>query len=334
MMITLFLLAQQGSPALGVNPPIPEGATVAVLDFEPIGADVNLARAFEESLVTSLISTGRFKVVERTQMKKLLSEAKLSLSGIISEDQAKAIGGILGADYLVIGSISKIGGYEKYIVNVRVVKSDTGEAVFASRYQAYSRTQLVSLSDKVALDLSGRKSHVSSRTAQLLEEFYSLTTPRSSVCIGLGFATPTIGVFKKDGFGFPRFWTGFSLHTLGFTFRWFAGVPSIRKIRLAYRDAIRKLGPAVPASYRIRYVRKVIRRRVFPYFELGLDMLFLPAVGLGCAWVPSSHFIIHAGVRFGLLHYLVLSGTITPDDPELARYFTSTLISFGLTFAF
>ena len=333
-MIVIFLISQQIYSEGGLEP-VPEGSTVAVLNFEAIDVEPSLVKTFEESLTTSIIATGKLRVVERSQMDKLLSEARLSLSGMISQEQAKAIGGILGADYLIIGSISRIPGYTRYVLNVRVVKSDTGEAVFATKYEAYSKAQLISLSDRVAGDITGKAPpRTTSEALRLVDEFYSLSTPKSTLCLGLGSATPTIGLFKADGFGFPRFWFGFSLHTLGFSFRWFGGVPKAYQLRLAYREAIKKLGPRVPRSYRVEYVREVYKRRVFPYFELGFDLFFLPTIGLGYAWVPSSHFITHFGVRFGLLHYMTMSGKIDLDEPELARYFLSTLFSFGFTYAF
>lgn len=96
-------------------------ARVAVLDFEvkskSIEEDVGaiLADAFGHQLH----QFGCFDVVNRDQMKKVLSEQSFVASGITIADDAKVLGQILDVQKLVTGSLGKIGN--TFTLNVVLV---------------------------------------------------------------------------------------------------------------------------------------------------------------------------------------------------------------------
>ncbi|MBN1615526.1 MAG: hypothetical protein JW950_13765, partial [Deltaproteobacteria bacterium] len=91
LLLFLFVL---GGHAADVRP------TVAVLDFESIGSEEHLGRAVAEIMRTELIGTRRFRVVERSQINKALSEQTFQKSGVIDESNAVEIGKLLGADLI------------------------------------------------------------------------------------------------------------------------------------------------------------------------------------------------------------------------------------------
>ncbi len=91
---------------------------VAVLDFntealEPswsYGWHVrNLARAAADALTTKLVQTGRFRVIERQQLDKILKEQDLADSGRIDPSTAARIGKVLGVQAVIIGSVTEFG---------------------------------------------------------------------------------------------------------------------------------------------------------------------------------------------------------------------------------
>lgn len=84
-----------------------------------------------ELLTDNIVHYGAdtFNVVERTHLENVLAEQKLSLTGIIDENTAIKTGKLLGADHLLIGSVSQVGNM--YLVNSRLIKSDTGEILVA-----------------------------------------------------------------------------------------------------------------------------------------------------------------------------------------------------------
>ncbi|MDD5711323.1 MAG: FlgO family outer membrane protein [Smithellaceae bacterium] len=122
--IIFFLLSfiLSGSSVLGAE----TKATVAVIDFETIGTEDYLGRAVAEIMRTELIDTGKYRVVERSQINRVISEQSFQKSGIIDERSATEIGKLLGADLIIIGSVVKLGN--AYTINARMIDLKTGEA--------------------------------------------------------------------------------------------------------------------------------------------------------------------------------------------------------------
>jgi len=77
---------------------------VAIL---PFAAPTELVgKAVSEMFVTEILKVGRYTLVERGQIAKLLRESELALSGI-SEQDAVELGNMLGAEGVVIGTVDE-----------------------------------------------------------------------------------------------------------------------------------------------------------------------------------------------------------------------------------
>ncbi|MCX7029373.1 MAG: hypothetical protein NTU62_04540 [Spirochaetes bacterium] len=112
-------------------PSVKEKLTVAVSSFESRGV-----QAFEASLLTdlyssALISTGVFRVVERSQTARVLAEQEFQLSDAADSEHAVAIGRILNAVYLSSGSVGMLG--DQYVVTVKLIRVETGETLVSVR---------------------------------------------------------------------------------------------------------------------------------------------------------------------------------------------------------
>ena len=104
-----------------------------------------------------LVNSGRFDVVERTQLKKILDEYALNNTGLVDQTTAVPIGHLTGAQYLLIGSINAVTarksqttivgtGTLRYKVSadisVRMVDAETGRIVLAARGQGTEKNVL------------------------------------------------------------------------------------------------------------------------------------------------------------------------------------------------
>ena len=98
--------------------------TVAVLDFEPKNVELQSAEAITDLLRTELFNAGRFMVVERQKIQKILEEQKLQMSGVTDTDQAAQIGRILNVKKIMIGTVNRLGG--THIINTRIVDVQSG----------------------------------------------------------------------------------------------------------------------------------------------------------------------------------------------------------------
>ena len=108
--------------------------TVAVLDFEGIGVSENEARALSGRFGNEfmILSKGVYTLVERNRMGQILKEQGFQNTGIVSSEDAVKLGEALGADYIVTGSISKVGAL--FSINARLLKVESGEIIKSSSH--------------------------------------------------------------------------------------------------------------------------------------------------------------------------------------------------------
>ncbi|MEI2780093.1 MAG: FlgO family outer membrane protein [Candidatus Competibacter sp.] len=83
----------------------------------------------QEKLITSLVNKG-IKVVERSQLEKVLKEQQLSYSGLVDLSSAQQVGKLLGAGGIVLGTITDEGN--AVAVNSRLVEVGTADIVAAA----------------------------------------------------------------------------------------------------------------------------------------------------------------------------------------------------------
>ena len=85
--------------------------TVAVLDFEGIGVSQEEAKALSNRFGSEFLELAgyKFTLVERQAMGEILKEQGLQQSGCVSSECAVEVGAALGAQLIIIGSISKVG---------------------------------------------------------------------------------------------------------------------------------------------------------------------------------------------------------------------------------
>lgn len=93
----------------------------------------------QEKLITSLVNQG-IKVVERSQLEKVLKEQQLSYSGLVDLSSAQQIGKLLGAGGIVLGTITDEGN--AVAVNARLVEVGTADIVAAAEAEL-AKTPLV-----------------------------------------------------------------------------------------------------------------------------------------------------------------------------------------------
>tara|TARA_Y100001970_G_scaffold140892_1_gene173537 strand:+ start:1014 stop:1979 length:966 start_codon:yes stop_codon:yes gene_type:complete len=116
---------------------------LAVLDFE--GSDMLRGKAdlkMSDMLTTSLFNTSRFEIVERNKIDKVFQEQNFGMSGMVDESTAAEVGKILGAEYVIFGSITyaDVTTYDKFafdlketkvIIDVRAVNTTTGQILLS-----------------------------------------------------------------------------------------------------------------------------------------------------------------------------------------------------------
>ncbi len=126
---------------------------VAVLNFEDrSGYGHQIGSGLADMLVTQLVKSGKFLVVERQELEAVLQEQSIGMSGMVTSQSAARVGKLLGVELIVTGSVTEFGEKEtkiggvlgrlkiggsisrrkaRAVVDVRLVNSQTGEIVLA-----------------------------------------------------------------------------------------------------------------------------------------------------------------------------------------------------------
>lgn len=139
---------------------------IAVSTFEDkSGSGYNhLGSGVADMLTTALVKSGKFIVIERNELDKVLAEQKLGESGLVTEQTAPKLGKLLGADLFVIGSVTECGTKEgniggniplfggsitkktaRTVVDIRLVNTTTGEIIAAETKEGSESTTGVSV---------------------------------------------------------------------------------------------------------------------------------------------------------------------------------------------
>lgn len=103
-----------------------------------------------DMLTTALVKSGKYIVMERQEIDKVLSEQKLGQSGLVTAESAVQIGKLLGVELAIMGSVTEFGYSKKDVggrfkgvgigvkkqkatvaVDVRLVNTTTGEILAA-----------------------------------------------------------------------------------------------------------------------------------------------------------------------------------------------------------
>ena len=124
---------------------------VAVINFEDrSGYGHNIGQGVADMLVTSLVESEKFSVIERAELDEILKEQGMGQTGLVTPQSAAKVGQLLGVQRIITGSITEfgskqskvgggIGGFNlgvstttaRVVVDLRIINVNTGEIIMA-----------------------------------------------------------------------------------------------------------------------------------------------------------------------------------------------------------
>jgi curli biogenesis system outer membrane secretion channel CsgG len=122
---------------------------IGVVEFENKTAygQGRLGGAASDILITELVKSGKFIVVERDKMNKIMEEQKFQTQGLVDAQTAVKIGKILGLEAIVVGAVSQFGvkteGHDYLLkqgkqqtaevtVDIRLIDVENGQIILAA----------------------------------------------------------------------------------------------------------------------------------------------------------------------------------------------------------
>jgi curli biogenesis system outer membrane secretion channel CsgG len=110
----------------------------------------SLGEGLSDMLVTALVKSGNFLVIERQEIERIIQEQQFGTSFMVTPETAPKVGQILGAELFIVGSVSEFGQKEsnigggisvfgggvstkksRAVIDIRLVNTSTGEIVAA-----------------------------------------------------------------------------------------------------------------------------------------------------------------------------------------------------------
>jgi TolB-like protein len=139
LLLTLPALARAATP------------TVAVLAFRDLsGTQKNVGEAIRETVTADLKSLGGVRVVERSELDRVLGEQHLAEKGEVDAATAVRVGKLLGATLIATGAYQRAEPTVR--VTARFVSVETGEVVGTAKVDGRA-TDMLRLQDRVTAEL-------------------------------------------------------------------------------------------------------------------------------------------------------------------------------------
>ncbi|MBI4977744.1 MAG: PEGA domain-containing protein [Spirochaetes bacterium] len=120
-----------GTMTRAAAPKIKPGVRLAVMSLNAQGIDAASALTVSDMLRTEVQKTGMFTIIERSKMDTILKEQEFQQTGCSDASCAVQVGKILNVEYLMVGSIGRLGN--KLVLNASLVDIESGKVVYAEQ---------------------------------------------------------------------------------------------------------------------------------------------------------------------------------------------------------
>ncbi|MDR1325554.1 MAG: tetratricopeptide repeat protein, partial [Treponema sp.] len=117
---------------------LPAGSRVAIVTWE--SPSVGLSDYIMEELTGALVDRG-MEVADRQSLEYVYKELNLQMSGNVSDESARSIGKFLGADLVITGQLTELGGPYRYRASAIHVEKATRDSVTRLDVRGDAETQ-------------------------------------------------------------------------------------------------------------------------------------------------------------------------------------------------
>ena len=98
--------------------------TIAILDFEGLDISIQEVQTLTERMRTEIGNTNAVRLIERKAIESIMAEQGLTQSGCVTDECAAQVGQLLGVQFMINGSIGKIG--DSFTIDVKMFSVETG----------------------------------------------------------------------------------------------------------------------------------------------------------------------------------------------------------------
>jgi hypothetical protein len=106
-----------------------EKMTVAVLSFDPKGISLMESQALTDYFTSEINNTGSAIITDRGDINNIFSEQNIEASGCIYDDCVTKIGALLNVEFIIKGSLVKLG--DNYVIDVKMFEVSQSKSPLA-----------------------------------------------------------------------------------------------------------------------------------------------------------------------------------------------------------
>jgi hypothetical protein len=134
---------------------------VAVFDPSSSGTaiDEDTKMAVRELISSIFVNTGKYNIVERSLLEKVMKEQEFSNSGAVDDSQATEVGKLAGANKVVLPIVTLVGG--RNILSIKIIDVQTA-TIDQQKTRIVNTKELLDAVESLAMELLGEK--VSNKT--------------------------------------------------------------------------------------------------------------------------------------------------------------------------
>src|SRR5215468_11872328 len=133
----------------------PAPPTIAIASVEPRGgATADMASEMNDALTAQLVADGRFRVVERQQLAKVMKEQALAQSGAMSDEVQVKVAQLVGARWIVVGTVGIKG--TSPVISLRALDSSSAQVAFSETLRVGTDDQVEAGAKQLARRLADK----------------------------------------------------------------------------------------------------------------------------------------------------------------------------------
>ena len=134
----------------------PKQLKVAIIDpVMPSKTDPSLQIGVREIISACFVNNGKnYSIVERSQLEKVMQEAKFNNSDAVDESQATELGRLAGADRVVLSVISQLG--TRSLISIKMINVETA-TIEKQQSKLVDTESLLDVIEPITLVILGQK---------------------------------------------------------------------------------------------------------------------------------------------------------------------------------
>ena len=142
------------------------------------GIDEGTKLAVREIISSAFVNTGKYTIVERSLLEKVMNEQMFSNSGAVDDSQASEIGRLAGANKIVLSVITLAGG--RNMLSIKLVDVNTA-SVERQKTQVITSHELLDVVEPLTMELMGETAVYPTATRQPASQNVNAATAATQI---------------------------------------------------------------------------------------------------------------------------------------------------------